>query len=320
MSSPLDAPTAPAGPSPYAILKSLVLVPGAMRGEAIEALVPGVIRQPVRQDGRVIGHNRLVGDPAPRVVIGAHFDIDPGTREGAIDNTAGVAVLVALAERLQAEGLWPAGLQIAFWDLEEPGNGAFAAGSATHARALRRAMVSPDLVVVCDVLGLGDPVLSTRSDRTAAALVHRVLEAGTIPVRARSTPGSDDVGFAMAGIGAALLTTLPASGDTSAWRAMHSLDDTIALVDPASLAMCVRGLDAVIDEYLVRGVRAADVAAELRHSRRPAPRVLPEPVQMGLFETAPAPSPRALLHDPRQLEMFAAPSPAPDVGRSRAIG
>ena len=91
--------------------------------EQLQAAGFGVTRLPFTS-GDHDGVNlvaEVAGDPgAPLLLIGAHADrVEVG--EGAVDNASGVAVVLALAERLRERPLQGHRVAVAFWDLEERG-------------------------------------------------------------------------------------------------------------------------------------------------------------------------------------------------------
>lgn len=218
----------------------------------------------------------------PRLIIGAHHDIDPGTLQGALDNSASVVVLLELADRLSARADLR-DVEIAFWDMEEPGNGGFATGSGFYAGELASRGVQPELIVVCDVLGLGGPLVSTRNGPASRMLTAALSDSGPDPV-VRTTPPSDDVGFARHGLTAALLCSTDPVHGVDAWRHIHSEEDTIDKVDIASLHAMADRLEAlVVAMHLERSMvpwREPGVFDEV--ATPPARRRGKDPGQMGL--------------------------------------
>jgi hypothetical protein len=281
------------------LLDLLVATPGGKaRREQLIELLPSPVLHPFcaaqRWGSPVWGVNVLVGDPAPSLIIGAHYDIDTGTVQGATDNTAAVAVLAAIARDAGAAGL-PPGVALCFWDLEEPSNGAFAAGSAAYAADLRAAGCTPALAVVCDVFGLGPPWLSARSNAFHAYLLDAVAAERGAALSTARTPGSDDAGLLRHGIPSVLLTSLPENGSTEAWRAMHTRDDTVDLVDRLALRDTQHFLADVIATYAsrtpeaIRALRTSPSATAWMEAWSPRVRRMGDPRdrdQLGLFPSA----------------------------------
>jgi hypothetical protein len=183
--------------------------------------------------GRRPVENFIVRAEKPALVLGAHHDIDPDTIHGAIDNSASVVMLVHLAERLRARGETP-NVEFAFWDYEEPGNSLPLAGSRLYAHGLVDRGASPELIVACDVLGLGHPMVSLDARRATAMLHAGISQQGVTPAL-RKTPPSDNYAFFKFGFDAALLTSTHPERGVEAWRHLHSPEDHIDLVDIDSL-------------------------------------------------------------------------------------
>jgi hypothetical protein len=236
------------------------------------------------------GTNLVVSARSPRLVLGAHHDIDPGTEQGALDNAAAVVVLVELAHRLAARGDLP-DVEIAFWDYEEPANGSALLGSRRHARQLERAGAPVELVVALDVIGLGGPLVADTGRRAAYRLAAALEQIdGTAPVLL-PTPPSDHVSFYRAGFDAALLSSVHPERGTAAWRYLHSRGDSLDKIDIASLAPMVTRLERLAEALHQEGSlhpwRTLQAPAlqpvQWRHGgrsrtrrRRPAPPPCPE--------------------------------------------
>lgn len=91
-------------------------------------------------------------EDAPRVVIGAHYDVH-GELPGADDNASGVAVLLALAAAL-ADYQPEIGLELVAFTLEEqPAFAQGVMGSARHAQALDQAGVEVRAMLALEMLG-----------------------------------------------------------------------------------------------------------------------------------------------------------------------
>ncbi|HRE16766.1 MAG TPA: M28 family peptidase [Rhodocyclaceae bacterium] len=87
------------------------------------------------------------------LIVGAHYDVEEGTR-GADDNASGVAVLLDAAHWLGRRSDIQAPVELVFYTLEEPPyfRSEFM-GSWQHASQLEAAGVRPRLVVVLEMLG-----------------------------------------------------------------------------------------------------------------------------------------------------------------------
>lgn len=190
-------------------------------------------------DERDSGHNVVVsfGDGPPRVIVGAHFDavrLDDGAlSQGAVDNAAGVLVLLRVAEALREAELAGA-VHVVFFDMEELG----LLGSRAYVESLDAApgavMVNVDIVAYGDTLLYGPGDISAAYPLNAhaqqACVRHAVACVGTPRM-----PPSDDRSFAQAGIPAVSLAMLPAEEAHRAWLFLNgALSDTLrgALMPP----------------------------------------------------------------------------------------
>ncbi len=91
------------------------------------------------------------GPPKP-VIIGAHYDVEAETM-GADDNASGVAGLLELA-RIFAEKPPSVPVELVAYTLEEPPNfRTDSMGSRHHAASLAQAGITPELVVVLEMIG-----------------------------------------------------------------------------------------------------------------------------------------------------------------------
>lgn len=213
----------------------------------------------------------------PRVVVGAHYD-SAGELPGADDNASGVAVLLALADRLGAAP--PAArIELVAWTLEEPPWFATERmGSAHHAAALALEGAAVSGVIALEMLGCfrDEPGTQEYPDATLAArfgdrgdflavvgrpedqaLIARVAPAFEGLVRAemlaapRQLTGvafSDHRSYWPHGMSAVMLT------DTAFFRnkRYHTADDTPDTLDYARMAKVAIGVE--------RAVRALAVA------------------------------------------------------------
>ena len=226
---------------------------------------------------RTNGHNVVVGLGAgpPGVIVGGHFDadrLDDGTlSQGAVDNAAGVLVLLRVAETLREVAL--AGtVHVVFFDMEELG----LLGSRAYVQSLEPApgavMVNVDIVAYGDTLLYGPGDLSP--EHPLAGHVHRVCARHAVAcVGTPRMPPSDDRSFQQAGIPAVSLALLPAEEAHRTWlflngdlpdtlrgaltppilRIIHTERDTADKLEPEALTRAARivtdlvlGLDAAV--------------------------------------------------------------------------
>jgi hypothetical protein len=206
----------------------------------------------------------------PTLLLGAHYDRVAYGR-GVVDNAAGVAAVLELAEALARRPLARYAVTVALFDLEEAGllgSRAMAADSLGTPR--------PAVVLNLDIFGYGDALWVGADDGRSSAV--RALEAGGreagLAVLVDSAyPSSDHLSFRRPGtqsVAVALLDRAdieavrarlrggppPAetteSGPPKIFRVVHSDEDTIDKLDAAAVA---RGVDA-----LERAIRALDAA------------------------------------------------------------
>lgn len=100
----------------------------------------------------VLAGFRPAGGAGARIVIGAHYDSAPGT-PGADDNASAVAALLELADHLGRRGPGRRPVELVAYDLEEYGF----VGSRRHARDLRAAGTSVELMISLEMLGFTAP-------------------------------------------------------------------------------------------------------------------------------------------------------------------
>ena len=167
-----------------------------------------------------------------KLVLSAHFDTKPGT-PGALDNAAGVATLLALAERLAAAEP-PTNLEFVFFNGEDhyaaPGEVAYVAGCGGEFGRIA-------LVINVDGVGLRDAPTTVAffncpeawAEATRATMRRRVGIEETEP-----WPQGDHSIFAMQGIPCIALTS---GGIHSLIDSLiHTPHDTLDRLDPARLA------------------------------------------------------------------------------------
>ncbi|MDZ4257406.1 MAG: M28 family peptidase [Gemmatimonadales bacterium] len=264
----------PAELDPYKNLVDLVGHTGGARVERLLAMIPDLTAKPYVLEGRA-GVNLYWGHEEPVAWVGAHHDIDPWTPQGALDNTAALAILVSMI----LSGRIPANVGVAFWDGEEPGGGGGADGSSVHAAEIAEAgagggRVPP--VVVLDVLGRGRLMMA--GNWNGLEFLREMGDgSGSNPLElVPVTPPSDHVAFLANGVPSALLVAMPRLGngylDYSHWDILHSDRDNIGMASPTDMRQQMASLHA----FLVR-VATHEVT-------QPGRRVVSEDVQMQAAE------------------------------------
>ncbi|MBP6789888.1 MAG: M28 family peptidase, partial [Candidatus Promineofilum sp.] len=169
-----------------------------------------------------------------KLVMSAHFDTKPGT-PGALDNAAGVATVLALAERLAAEP--PTNLEFVFFNGEDhyaaPGEVIYLAGCGGE-------LGRTALVINVDGVGLRDAPTTIAffncpdawADATRGLMSRHHNVAETEP-----WPQGDHSIFAMQDVSCIALTS---GGIHSVIDSLiHTPQDTLDRLDPARLAATV---------------------------------------------------------------------------------
>jgi len=202
-------------------------------------------------------------EQAPRLVIGAHYDVC-GDTPGADDNASGVAVLLEIAAML-ADLEAPAGMAVELiaYALEEPPYfGSEKMGSFVHARYLREQGIEVSLMISLDMVGfyadehsfLG--VIGRERDK---ALLERVSKALShenmlgvrplpLPENQKGIDWSDHRNFWLHDYPALLLHVCPLDQNPH----YHGPGDRPELLDYRRMLALARGLTALIQ------LRAAD--------------------------------------------------------------
>jgi aminopeptidase YwaD len=170
-----------------------------------------------------------------KLLLSAHFDTKPGT-PGALDNAAGVATLLALAERLAAAP--PAiNLEFVYFNGEDhyasPGEVAYIAGCGGEFGRIR-------LVINVDGVGLRDSsttVAFFNCSETQTEAIRTVMSRHAGLEETEPWPQGDHMVFAMQGVPCIALT----SGGVHSLidSLIHTPKDTIDRLDPARLATAV---------------------------------------------------------------------------------
>jgi aminopeptidase YwaD len=226
----LPSLTVPAGVGPL-----LLAAPGPVVARVRSAAKPGAA-------ANVIGR-RPVPDRA-KIVLCAHFDTKPGT-PGALDNAAGVAAVLALAERLAASG--PAtNLEIVAFNGEDhyaaPGEVAYINGCGSEFGRI-------SLVINVDGVGLREQAATVAFFNCPAKWMDQVRAEMAEWARLEESdpwPEGDHSIFAMQGVPCIALT----SGGIHALidGIIHTPQDTLDLVEPAQIAAVVDFLAALLTQ------------------------------------------------------------------------
>ena len=165
---------------------------------------------------------------------------------GAHDNASGVGVLLALAEYYAARPLQKVHLNFLFTGAEECGmHGAEAFASLLHPSS------QPNAFLVLDMVGAGNALRYVSKDgiffplRTSPALNRLICAANPQARTLRYTLRSGDhTAFIRRGFPTAALQT---SGSHKAELAYHSLEDTLAVIDPHALEITLDTVIGVIE-------------------------------------------------------------------------
>ena len=202
--------------------------------------------------------------PYRRILL-AHHDIVPSTIHGANDNTASVAELLELTHQLIEEG-YDEDLTIAFVDQEESIVAGFEKmGSTILAKDIHTKGVTPEMVVVLDVCGIGDTVVLSEHCRHDP-LEDRLKEICKSPLVTLPTPPSDNTALAIAGIPSTLICTLPKDeldrGPRPTWKRIHSKEDNLASIQWSTLKMMVNLLKDIAHDGKAAGLPKGRVNAE----------------------------------------------------------
>jgi aminopeptidase YwaD len=202
----------------------------------------------VAQPGRaanVIGRRTHLSHD--KLVLCAHFDTKPGT-PGALDNAAGVATVLALAQRLAADP--PANLEFVFFNGEDhyaaPGEVVYLSGSGGEFGRIA-------LVVNIDGVGLsgaGTTVAFFNCPDAWADAARATLHRRSNVTEAEPWPQGDHSIFAMQGVPCIALTS---GGIHSLIDSLiHTPSDTLDRLDPAEMAAAVDFLVELLAQPLPR--------------------------------------------------------------------
>lgn len=216
---------------------------------------------------------------APRLVIGAHYDVAGDENPGADDNASGVAALLELSKLLdETKPDLAHRLDLVAFTLEEPPNfRSDRMGSHVHAKSLSEAGIDVKLMISVEMIGYfsDEPgsqhypvpglsliypdkgnfvaVIGRAFDRAPVARVKALMQTGnTLPVYSLNAPAnvpgidfSDHLSFWRNGQPAIMVT------DTAFLRNpnYHTPNDTPETLDYRRMARVVDGLYRVAVEY-----------------------------------------------------------------------
>lgn len=216
---------------------------------------------------------------APRVIIGAHYDVAGTDNPGADDNASGVAALLELSRLLANAGPdLEHRLDLVAFTLEEPPNfRSDRMGSYVHAKSLRAEGIDVRLMISVEMIGYfsDEPgsqtypvpgldliypdkgnyiaVIGRAFDRKPVARTKALMQAGnTLPVYSLNAPAnvpgidfSDHLNFWRNGYPAIMVT------DTAFFRNpnYHTANDTPETLDYERMARVVDGLFRVAVDY-----------------------------------------------------------------------
>jgi Zn-dependent M28 family amino/carboxypeptidase len=203
---------------------------------------------------------RIPGRSGNTILLGAHYDRVPRGR-GVIDNAAGVAAVLELAESFVRQPLAHHTVEIALWDLEENG---FLGSRARAADSLHIPL--PQIYLNFEIFGYGDTFMIGALNRDApllSPLRSAVQVAGApLTMHAHYPPGdrlsfrptttqSYSVSILSADEAATVLGVLregdpPAGEAPSIFRILHTDADTMDKLDAAAVARGVKVVEAAL--------------------------------------------------------------------------
>ena len=211
---------------------------------------------------------RVPGPGSSTILLGAHYDRVARGR-GVVDNAAGVAAVLELAEAFARQPLTRYAVEIALWDLEENG---LLGSRARVADSVRVPL--PQLYVNFDIFGYGDTfwIGAVNRDAEFPRRMEDAARAVGAPLTTDSLyPPSDHLSFrrtastesyAVSILSAEDLAKVlamlraggsPAGGPPPVMRIIHTDADTMDKLDAGAVARGVRVVEAAI--------RALDAAA-----------------------------------------------------------
>lgn len=208
----------------------------AVEGEARDALMSGLGQRitvnAAAGSGSGVSQNVVAkagGDC--QAYLGAHYDSVP-EGPGANDNASGVAVVLEVARAQRTPGLC-----VVAFGAEEIGLWGSRAYVREHLAGTARFMLNVDMAGVDGgPVIVGDRELTTLIlDRIKAAGINTTLKSGRFP----PFSSSDHVSFSAVGVPA---VTFNAGDDPR----IHTADDTVERIEPATLGMFLQAVDAAL--------------------------------------------------------------------------
>jgi hypothetical protein len=212
---------------------------------------------------------RIPGGAGATILLGAHYDRVARGR-GAIDNAAGVAAVLELAQAFVRQPLANHTVEIALWDLEERG---LLGSRARVADSLGTPL--PAIYINFDIFGYGDAFMigTTNRDAPFVQRMQSAASAAGAPITIDSQyPPSDHLSFRptatqsyavsilspeeVTGVLSLLRSGAPGGAPPRILTIIHTDGDTIDKLDAAAVARGVRIVEAAI--------RAVDAAAPSR--------------------------------------------------------
>jgi aminopeptidase S len=203
---------------------------------------------------------RVAGRGERTILLGAHYDRVAGGR-GVIDNAAGVAAVLELAEAFARQPLANHVVEVALWDLEENG---LLGSAARVADSLRTPL--PQMYVNFDIFGYGDAfwIGSVTRDAPFPQRMEAAARAAGMPLTIDSLyPPSDHLRFRSTSAESYAVSILsvedvtkvlamlrsgsaPTGEPPPVLRIIHTDGDTMDKFDAAAVARGVRVVEAAI--------------------------------------------------------------------------
>lgn len=201
---------------------------------------------PPSPHGRTRGTNLIatVGAGPREITVGAHYDAvespEGGLIGGVVDNGAAAIILVRMAEALTKHTLRHR-VRIVFYDMEEMGAPGSQAYIAAHKDAIAAALN-------LDISGMGSTVAYAPGKAEGTDRIQRAVRAACSDLHAdclefANFPPSDDRSFHASNlpvVAVAFIPPLQSPRIQTVMKMLHSRDDSIDKVDPASLDAAVQ--------------------------------------------------------------------------------
>jgi Zn-dependent M28 family amino/carboxypeptidase len=224
----------------------------------LAAFDPPAEAQAGRRGTNVIA--RIGGRATSTILLGAHYDRVPRGR-GVIDNAAGVAAVLELAEAFAKQPLANYTVEVALWDLEERG---LLGSRARVADSLQAPL--PQIYVNFDIFGYGDSFMigAMNGDAPFVQRMQAAAREAAAPITVDTLyPPSDHLSFRPTSTQSYAVSILsgdditkvlgmlrsgaPPSGEVAPiFRILHSDADSMDKLDAAAVARGVRVVEAAI--------------------------------------------------------------------------